>query len=556
MEYRDQFLNNKFGNDLKRYFIQYCKLSSIQGPSNIVKARNSIERLWWSTIFVFGIIGSFYMVHKIIYRWIEAPILVSLATKEMNIDKIPFPAITICPEAKVTTECLPYADILKARKNGRAGDYDMEQHTIFDYMASVCRPENHDSTLTVLGFYENEMELQRLIGGENISLSIDDLDYEPELDKHVFFFEYCKVVKLENSYCSWMGQTKNCSDILSPILTDQGLCYSFNMYDVRNIYSDLNTMEYYEDNSNEGQDWNPDEGFSEYPNHEQIYPRRTSLIGANNALVVVMLTENKDINYACQDFAIQGLRVSMHTAASIPRLEQVFFSVGLDRLTTVAVTPSVSETSERVKLYSPEKRYCYFGYERKLKYFNYSQSNCNFECWTNYTISKCGCVAFYMPRDNSTKDCSLRRRFCIERARLSYNADILKERLETGYGKKDNATTKCNCLPLCSDISYNAELSSGEWNFNHIDDVDLDEIREEMSKYRASAIKVFFKESYFLPTERGELHGIFDMISNICGVLSLFTGFALVSVAEIAYFVFIKSLDNYRRYNNWAGPKP
>lgn len=74
-------------------------------------------------------------------------------------------------------------------------------------------------------------------------------------------------------------------------------------------------------------------------------------------------------------------------------------------------------------------------------------------------------------------------------------------------------------------------------------------------RYRASAIKVFFKNRYYLSNQRDELYGTSDMISNIGGALGLFTGFALVSLAEIIYFLSIKIIDNYRRYHHWSGPK-
>ncbi|XP_045478144.1 pickpocket protein 28-like [Harmonia axyridis] len=510
-------------NDLRGYVQEYCESSSIQGLSYMIKSSTWIERFWWIIIFILGIAGSCWMVYKITDKWITTPVLVSLATREDIIDGIPFPAVTICPETKISRKYLNYTDVLVARNN-----FEMNENILFDAMAAVCLPENH------------------LYFSPHLSRSIN----------YAEFFQAHKAVDLDYSYCVWMGQEKNCSEILTPILTDQGLCYSFNMYDVRDIYSDLNTMNYYEKQSNRRRDWNPDTGFSDAADLENMYPRRALLNGAQSSLVVVLLTDKEDIDYACRDFSTQGMRVTLHTASRIPRLGQVFFSVGLDRLTTVSVNPTVTETSDKIRNYSPEKRGCFFGYERNLKYFRfYSQSSCNFECWTNYTISKCGCVDFYMPRDSETKDCNLEKRFCLENARVTYNADILRERLNKGKKGQGNATTICNCMPLCSDLTYNAEVSTSEWIFNDEDEVFVDGMREAMSRNRASAIKIFFKDMYFLPNRRDELYGTSDMISNIGGALGLFTGFSLVSLAEIIYFMSVKLIENYRRYNHWAGPR-
>lgn len=38
--------------------------------------------------------------------------------------------------------------------------------------------------------------------------------------------------------CFWLGGYKSCSDIFTPVLTDQGLCYSFNALNSHEIYTD------------------------------------------------------------------------------------------------------------------------------------------------------------------------------------------------------------------------------------------------------------------------------------------------------------------------------
>lgn len=69
-------------------------------------------------------------------------------------------------------------------------------------------------------------------------------------------------------------------------------------------------MEYYEQQSNRRQDWTPDHGYRNVDDLERSYPRRAFLSGANNAFVVAILTDKNDLNYACQDFSLQGMRVS------------------------------------------------------------------------------------------------------------------------------------------------------------------------------------------------------------------------------------------------------
>jgi Amiloride-sensitive sodium channel len=43
------------------------------------------------------------------------------------------------------------------------------------------------------------------------------------------------------------------------------------------------------------------------------------------------------------------------------------------------------------------RRQCYFEGEKSLKYFKiYSKSSCDQECFSNASLSTCGCVPFYL----------------------------------------------------------------------------------------------------------------------------------------------------------------
>ncbi|KAL3273921.1 hypothetical protein HHI36_015347 [Cryptolaemus montrouzieri] len=525
-----------FWDGVKKHVKSYCEVSSIQGLNYMVKDGVTwFERFWWIFVFILCIGGCSYMVFEVVEKWITTPVLVTLATKETSIHQVPFPAVTICPETKISRSCLNYTETLKKRRRGDVLEVEFEENLNFDYMSLLCKTENHRSTTDLIN------EAAAAINETIPYFEGRDPTELLKLDDYSDFLDKCKSVSLDKSYCTWMGVDLNCEDILTPILTDEGLCYTFNMLDVRDIYNDVNQMRYYKE-GRRNPDWSPDEGYPEGVIND-VYPRRAFLNGAKNSLIVVLLTKKSDIVYSCRDFALQGIRVSLHMPARIPRPSQVFFSVGLDRLTSVAVTPTLMTTTPTVKEYEPQERNCYYGTERKLKFFKlYTQSNCNLECWTNYTIQYCGCSHFYMPRDANTSICSLNKRFCLEEARVNYPLSILTERL-----KKDSKeiTSHCDCLPICTDVKYNAEISSGKWEVNA-------PLSEE---YRASAVKVFFKNSYFLPTEKSELYGITDFISNIGGILGLFTGFSLFSLAEIIYFLSVRVIENYRRYGYWAGER-
>lgn len=101
------------------------------------------------------------------------------------------------------------------------------------------------------------------------------------------------------------------------------------------------------------------------------------------------------------------------------------------------------------------RRQCYFQKEKYLRYFrSYTQSNCELECLTNYTLKSCGCVKFYMPRIASTPVCGLGMHNCYKSAEenLAYNRNF--------------TATECKCLMPCITIEYDSQLYHTKNNFD------------------------------------------------------------------------------------------
>ncbi|KAK9883354.1 hypothetical protein WA026_001529 [Henosepilachna vigintioctopunctata] len=512
-----------FYRNVRAYIKEYCEVSSIQGLSYLTKDISLFERCWWIIILLLCLGGCSNMIYKVSKKWIDTPVLVSLATKDTSINKIPFPAVTICPESKISRQCVNYSQVLRMRRSGKGHLVPEAENDVFDNMALLCSANNYINSTS-----------------------------SKKLNDYSEFLEKCRSVDLSISHCKFGGVEMPCSEILQPILTDEGLCYSFNMFDVRDIYSDVNQMKYYKE-SHRKPDYDIDDGYPD-DTTRNFYPRRVLSSGAGSALVVVLLTKKSDVYYSCRDFTLQGMRVALHMPARIPRPNQVFFPVGLNELVVAPVTPSYMGTTKKIKEYEANKRNCYFGTERKLKYFRvYTQSNCNLECWTNYTIQECGCTHFYMPRDANTSICPLDHRQCLQTASETFAVSSFPTKYHKEKKSKGKLDSDCDCLPICSDLNYNAEVSRGKWNWNDPNGANVGNLKKYFKDYHASAVKVFFKSSYFLPTEKSELYGVVDFLSNTGGILGLFTGFSLFSLAEIVYFLSVRLIENYRQWGYWAG---
>ncbi len=99
------------------------------------------------------------------------------------------------------------------------------------------------------------------------------------------------------------------------------------------------------------------------------------------------------------------------------------------------------------------RRQCYFADEKQLQFFSdYTKSNCDFECLTNFTLQRCDCVRFSMPRTGDTKICGIKKIDCCIDAE-----DELLRKDDGQLGTKE--FDDCNCLPSCTSYSFGVEQS-------------------------------------------------------------------------------------------------
>ncbi|CAH1100944.1 unnamed protein product [Psylliodes chrysocephalus] len=322
------------------------------------------------------------------FKYDENPFIVTLATRAQPIFSIPFPAVTICPVAKANRTVFNYTNV--AHKL-----WDQEEVTPYErettqYMTMIC--ENDDV---------NRYLPQNATFTDDIYKRLDELDST-------------KTILEESTICTFMQNVEQCTNVLVPIISDHGICYTFNMLKREDIYKPK--VQQYENfhQHNEINKWTNDNGYSEGAN-KNVYPRRALQLGVENGLMIIIPQIMGDTDYLCSaDF---GYTVTIHAPNSIPTISRNYFFMPFDTSTTVLIRPSLMTTSAIVKAYKLADRQCYFSDERYLDYFlTYTQENCYLECLANYTLQKCGCVNFFMPRTNTTKICGNAMINCMEEA--------------------------------------------------------------------------------------------------------------------------------------------
>ncbi|CAH0755771.1 unnamed protein product [Diatraea saccharalis] len=520
-------LNRKKRNGIKEYLIDYTANSNLHGLKYIgEKERTPVEKIFWLFMFICCVILCASLIRKVWIKWNESPVIVSFAENTTPVWQIPYPAVTLCFETKsMQTKFNFTANYHLYNSTITRPNMPPEDRKMFEDLTLVC----DDYLASAAGRkFSNASETVNNI--KSVSPNITE----------VFFG------------CKWKDIPKEtCENLFAPILTEEGLCYTFNMlsaeelFRVENLHDDYPYLERgLSRPDNLTTFWNLENG---YPPEAPIetYPHRGSGYGAKAGLTFLMKTKEINLDYLCKG-PVQGFKILLHNPAELPRLSQQYFRSPLSQEVVVAVKPKMMTTSDGLKPYSPDRRQCYFPSERYLKYFKiYTQSNCEMECLTNFTYARCGCVHFGMPHGKDMEVCNTGSVACIKASQM----ELVVADIEYGLNLDNNNDTlgeartiasNCKCLPACTSIEYEAETSQADYDWKAIYQAFQYPVPEEEIDMMYARVMVFFKEPQFITSRRSELYGQTDFLANCGGLLGLFMGFSILSVAEILYFLTLR----------------
>lgn len=159
------------------------------------------------------------------------------------------------------------------------------------------------------------------------------------------------------------------------------------------IASDLLNMTSNQPPSN----WKLETGYSDRL-HSESYPYRIYNTGPLASLKAILRVAKNDTDAMCSG-GIEGFTIVFHPPNEFPQVEKDFLYVSLGKTVTFTVRPEQIQPQKQISAYSPDKRYCFYHWERRLQFFQeYTQPNCELECLSNFTLAECGCVKFSMPR--------------------------------------------------------------------------------------------------------------------------------------------------------------
>ncbi|CAG5054340.1 unnamed protein product [Parnassius apollo] len=211
----------------------------------------------------------------------------------------------------------------------------------------------------------------------------------------------------------------------------------------------------------------------------------------------------------------------------------------MNKMTTIKVTPITYKTDAELRSLPAYQRQCYFQDERKLKYFEfYTDSNCKHDLWMREVKKQCNCVLFNWPRIYIWESiCSTKSDFrCVIEVRAKVEEHLTYAYFEDSQEERVRDSTSTSCHPACNDILYSSQVFYSDLvSIPGRPEPDWDFKEGEVTR-----INVHFYDDIFLGQHRHAQYDDYYFAGAIGGLLSLFLGFSIISVAELVYFVLLK----------------
>lgn len=299
------------------------------------------------------------------------------------------------------------------------------------------------------------MQVVSLVTGDEF-LNSFDLDLNTNQ-----FYSYLKDITLDLkdkiSYFKVIHMNIYLGVHLSTVITSNGFCYSFNLPDADKFFQleKVDEIFHYKRNIKLLSRVENSRSFGYDPSKlNDTYPRNTeyAFSGFSSNLKIVDGVVNKakklKSDYATfyNSFEVEGDFYYFHSPYDIITKSTANMRTIINATRYVLITPKLKMIDEALNDYEPTRRGCYLENERNLYFFrNYTRFNCQSECLANKTLESCGCVQFFMVRDEKTRICGVKDMKCYKNVENTIDKD------------------HCRCLMKCGEIQYEIEIKQNEF---------------------------------------------------------------------------------------------
>ncbi|XP_060655313.1 pickpocket protein 28 [Drosophila nasuta] len=492
------FLLKSFQNSL----IVFLKETGLHGLKFVGDATLSIwERSFFLIAFVVAFVLTFQLISNIYAKWNSTPVIIGISPHATSILRVPFPAITIC-------------NMNQAQRSKVFQYRDGSQES--DLLKVLCSDEMEDTEETTdaekLTFYASLA---------NNTLKISE-----------FVTNHSQTCEQMLRYCRFSAIEYKCLELFRPIVTDEGLCCVFNFLPPERLYKrqgrNLSSRL-----GNESVPWDPEIGYpKDLPN--RYYPRPAVGSGITMGFSVVLDAQLNE--YFCSSTNGPGFKLLFHNPITTPDMKDEGLVVGIGYEMNFRLEVSRSEAMPSIRSIAINSRQCIFMDERKLLYHNhYSRRNCENECYAKFLYEACACIPHKYPHIyRNASVCTVGDTICIRRAMRLENA-------------AQAAKCRKQCLPGCFDLSYLADalyFPLAKRDFRIANSL-VASMNKSYLLDNIAVVNLYYRESAYYGSMKNVYIGLTEFLSNIGGVMGLFMGFSVISLAEMFYFLILKPISEF-----------
>ncbi|KAH8376217.1 hypothetical protein KR200_002616 [Drosophila serrata] len=485
------FLFKCFAKSL-RQFLNETGLHGLKfvGDPNL----SSWERSFFFGSFVTALVITIHLISNIYVKWDSTPVIIGISPHATSILKVPFPAITICNMNQV--------------QKSRVSNYS-EDSSESALLKLLCDSDNLDE----------ELRNAHLVGN---TLKISD-----------FVANHSQICERMLLFCRFSAIERNCSHLFQQVLTDEGLCCVFNFQAPEFLYKPFSNSgrNLTTESGFESVKWDPEMGYPEkLP--PKYYPATSSGTGITLGFTAVLDAEMSE--YFCSSTNGPGFKVFFHNPVEVPAVREAGLITAIGYETNYRIEMVRSEAVPAIRSISRDGRQCLFQNEKELIFYSiYTRLNCENECLAAYLYDNCACIPYDYPQiySNATT-CTMGDTLCVRRAQ--------RAALRPG-----EVTCRSQCLPSCFDLNYLASgfafpLATSDFQLaNGL----VEAINKSYLSENIAVINVYFRESVYYGNMKNAYVGLTEFLSNVGGVMGLFMGFSVISLAEILYFLILKPLS-------------
>ncbi|XP_070505632.1 pickpocket protein 28-like [Chironomus tepperi] len=432
-------------------FENFAEHSSIHGLRFLSKQHNNnFTRIFWSLSLIMSLIGLFYNGKRLFIKLNISPDI-GISVKHELAREVPFPAVTFC---------MPLF-----AKNGLAN---------YSYYVSEYHKNGKQNLLNLTETDKKFLTSNSLKCAINRLQPLEECCNDTDISDILQLMDKSQLTVEEGlAGCSLRLAITDCNRMFTRILTERGFCFTTNMQNIDTIVKykmlskDLQKyMEYPRSNlinKNHTQfHWTLDNGYADSSTKEIVPYRLTKA----NVHIARTFSNLEDAINVCN---FRTILVKIHLPNEIPTLFHGGFQIEQTHEKRFKLRAKATKAHPSLRGYSPSTRLCYFEDEKKLKFFKtYTKHQCYLECLAEDVMEKCGCVAFYMPRNSSTRVCGFKEALCVHRSTYDW----------PDYEDLESGTTPCDCYPTCNDIEYTVS----ETNFVYDASIHADRIHNYSEK--------------------------------------------------------------------------